>query len=156
MPPPAVRRRRRAGRSGRQCSLGCRCGFAGDEGPCRGAARRWRIHPSVVARAGEGARDSAVAFSDSLVRLSLRRGRGSGENECARVRWREPSASFVPPGSTRDHPMGMDGRRLTDRVTAQVGAQLSRPRPTMRPSARSALCASGPIGHFRFWAGFEL
>jgi hypothetical protein len=58
----------------------------------------------------EGARGSAVAFSDLLVRLSLRRGRGSGENECARVRWREPSAGFVPSGSTRDRPMGMDGR----------------------------------------------
>jgi hypothetical protein len=144
------------GRSGRRCSWGCRCGFVGDEGPCRGAARRRRVHPSVVVRGGEGARGSAVAFSNSLARLSLRRGRGSGENECARVRRREPSAGFVPPGSTRDRPMGMDRRRLTDRVTAQVGARLSRPRPTMRPGARSALCASGPIGRFPFRAGFEL
>jgi hypothetical protein len=44
-----------------------RCGFAGAEGPHRGAAQWRRVHPLVVARAGEGARDSVVAFSDSLV-----------------------------------------------------------------------------------------
>jgi hypothetical protein len=37
----------------------------------------------------------------------------------ARVRRREPNVDFVPPESTRDRPMGMDGRRLPDRVTAQ-------------------------------------
>jgi hypothetical protein len=156
MPPPTVRRHRRAGRSGRRCSWGRRCGFTGDEGPCRGAARQRRVHPSIVTRVDEGVRGSAVAFFDSLTRLSLRCGRGSGENEYARVRQREPSAGFVPSGSTCDRPMGMDGRRLTDRVAAQVGARLSRPRPTTRPGARSALCASGPTGRFLFRADFEL
>jgi hypothetical protein len=84
------------------------------EEPIDGGAStlRWSRAPA------RGACGSAVAFSDSLARLSLRRGRGSGENKCTRVRRREPSVDFVPPGSTRDRLMGMDGRRLTDRVTA--------------------------------------
>jgi hypothetical protein len=36
----------------------------------------------------------------------------------ARVSGDGAGTSFDLPGSTRDRPMGMDGRRLTDRVTA--------------------------------------
>jgi hypothetical protein len=85
--------------------LGRRCGFTGDEGPCRGVARWRRIHPSMVTRVNEGARGSAVAFSDSLALGSHcgaeERG-GSGENECARVWQREPSAGFVRAENLRD------------------------------------------------------
>jgi hypothetical protein len=36
---------------------------------------------------------------------------------------------FDLPGSTRARPMGMDGRRLTDRVVAQVGCDFPGPCP---------------------------
>jgi hypothetical protein len=64
--------------------LGTPLRVRGREGPRRGAARRRRVHSSVVAYVDEGARGSAVAFSDSLALSSCcgaeERG-GSGENE---------------------------------------------------------------------------
>jgi hypothetical protein len=122
------------------------------EEPLDGGAStlRWSRAPA------RGARGSAVAFSDSLAMLSLWRGRGSGENECARVRRREPSFDFVPPGSTRNRPMGMDGRRLTDRVTAQVGGTTF-----LTQAHDEAWCTEHAVreradDRFPFWAGFEL
>jgi hypothetical protein len=41
----------------------------------------------------------------------------------------ESTLGFDLLGLTRDHPMGMDERRLTDRVTAQVGRDFPGPGP---------------------------
>jgi hypothetical protein len=69
-----------------------------------------------------------------------------------RVRARAPTA-FCSAG-IHTWPLDAD-ERLTFNGPSRSpgGTQLSRPRPTMRPGARSALCASGPTGHFRFRAG---
>jgi hypothetical protein len=97
-------------------------------------------------------RSTAGNLGHSLVAA---RGEGSeGERMNVRVSGDGAGIGFDLSGSTRDRPMGMDGRQLTDRVAAQVGARLSRPRPTMRPGARSTLCASGLTGRFLFWTGF--
>jgi hypothetical protein len=57
---------------------------------------------------------------------------------------------FDLPGSTRDRPMGMDGRRLTDRVATQVGCDFPSPGPR-RGLVRGACCArAGRRAIFRF------
>jgi hypothetical protein len=50
--------------------LGRRFGFAGDEGPRRGAARRRRVHPLVVACASEGPMTASL-LSPIRSRLAL-------------------------------------------------------------------------------------
>jgi hypothetical protein len=65
-----------------------------------------------------------------------------------RVRARAPTAFC----SARIHAWLLDADgRLTFNGPSRGpgGTQLSRPRPTTRPGARSALCASGPTGRFR-------
>jgi hypothetical protein len=65
-------------------------------------------------------RSTAGNLGRSLVAA---RGEGSeGERVNARVSGDGVGTDFDLSGSTRDHPMGMDRRRLTDRVAAQVGA----------------------------------
>jgi hypothetical protein len=62
----------------------------------------------------------------------------------------ESRPGFDIPGSTRDRPIGMDGRLLTDRAATQVGTRLSRPRPMMRPGARVRCARAGRWAIFRF------
>jgi hypothetical protein len=65
-------------------------------------------------------RSTAGNLGRSLVAA---RGEGNeGERVNARVSGDGAGTDFDLSGSTRDHPMGMDRRRLTDRVAAQVGA----------------------------------
>jgi hypothetical protein len=68
----------------------------------------------VMKDPAEGAHDSIVAFSDSLTlgsRCGAEERGGSGENECARVRRREPSAGFVRAENPCDSWIQMNGCR---------------------------------------------
>jgi hypothetical protein len=68
----------------------------------------------------------------------------------ARVSGDGAGTGFNLPGSTRNRPMGMDGRRLTDRVVAQVGRDFPGPDPR-RGLVRGACCARvGRRAIFRF------
>jgi hypothetical protein len=72
-------------------------------------------------------RSTAGNLGHSLVAA---RGEGSeGERMNARVSGDGAGTGFDLPGSTRARPMGMDGRRLTDRVVAQVGRDFPGPCP---------------------------
>jgi hypothetical protein len=69
-----------------------------------------------------------------------------------RVRARAPMA-FCSAG-IHAWPLDADGRlKFNGSSRGPGGTQLSQPRPTMRPGAWSALCASGPTGRFHFQAG---
>jgi hypothetical protein len=87
--------------------------------------------------------------------LAAARKREQRERVSARVHARVP-ARFCSVGF-HVWPLDADGRlTITGPSRGPGGKLLSRPRPTTRPGARSVLCVSGPTGHFRFRAGFEL
>jgi hypothetical protein len=72
-----------------------------------------------------------------------------------RVRARAPTA-FCSAG-IHTWPLDADGWLTFNGLSrGPGGTQLSRPRPTTRTGARSALCVSEPTDHFCFRAGFEL
>jgi hypothetical protein len=68
----------------------------------------------------------------------------------ARVSGDGANTGFDLPGSTRDRPMGMDGRRLTDRVAAQVGRDFPGPGPRrgLVHGARCVRAGRRAIFHF--------
>jgi hypothetical protein len=97
-------------------------------------------------------RSSADELGRSLIAARKREQR---ERVRARVRARAP-VRFCSAGF-HAWPLDADGwLTIIGPSRGPGGKRLSRPRPTMRPGARSALCASGPMGRFRFRAGFEL
>jgi hypothetical protein len=117
-------------------------------GPCRGAARRRRVHPSAGARAGERAHDGAVGANC---------GTTWGEEDRMNPRVRTRASAWFCSVGFHAWPLDADGRlTIIGRSHGPGGKRISRPRPTTRPGTWSALCASGPIGRFQFWAGFEL
>jgi hypothetical protein len=123
------------------------------------ATRWWHVHPTVGTHADERLKTVPRArFLSSCwvahrpmssVARSMRHGRGKGENEWALGFARGRRRGFVRPNFTCGRWMQMDGSRLPDRVAAQVGNDF----PGLGP--RRGL-ASGPTGHFRFRADFEL
>jgi hypothetical protein len=118
-------------------------------GLCRGAARRWCVHPSAARTPARG----LVAVPSRGELWSVARREEARMNP--RVHARAPTAFC----STGIHawPLDANGRLTFNGPSRGLGGtQLSRPRPTTSPGARSAPCASGPMGRFHFWAGFEL
>jgi hypothetical protein len=110
------------------------------------ATRRWRVHPTVRGSGGASGSLSPsllVGRSESLV-VARERERGRERMRLGFARGRR--AWFCSAGNLAQ-PSDLDGRlTLTGPSFSPGGMRLSRPRPRLRPGARDALRASGPLG----------
>jgi hypothetical protein len=113
------------------------------EEPHHGAARWWCIHPSVNARADEGAHGNTIAFLSSLTSDRLAQPFCGAEKREVKEEselgfdGEPPTQGFVQPGITLGHQIRTSGRRRLGREAGPSGRErLSRPRPRLWPGAR--------------------
>jgi hypothetical protein len=115
------------------------------------ATRRWRIHPTVSAHTGEGlGRRLGLALSAAarrpLVSLAAARERERGRGRM-RLGFAQGRRARFCSAENLAQPSDLDGRlTLTGASFSLGGMKLSRPRPRLRPGARDAPSASGPLG----------